>query len=135
MWERWDAISADGELNQASMVSFNHYAYGAVGAWLYQTVAGLNVDLSQPHDTQIRLTPRPGGDLTWVEAEVETAYGRLALAWRLEGEALKLEIEVPAGAVAQLAVPAGYRQSGEPASTRLGSGRHSFSLDLTPAQL
>jgi alpha-L-rhamnosidase len=128
MWERWDGIGADGSPNRASMVSFNHYAYGAVGAWLYQTVAGLNVDLSQPPDAQIVLAPQPGGGLTWAEAELETPYGRLAIAWRLEGGTLTIDAVVPPGAVAQLTIPAGFQPpAGEP-SIRLGAGEYSFRL-------
>nr|WP_328743923.1 hypothetical protein [Streptomyces sp. NBC_00285] len=44
MWERWDAIQPDGTIdveNAGMMLSFNHYAYGAVAAWLSQSVAGL----------------------------------------------------------------------------------------------
>ena len=41
IWERWDGIKPDGSFQDAGMNSFNHYAYGAIGEWLYRVVAGI----------------------------------------------------------------------------------------------
>jgi alpha-L-rhamnosidase len=86
MWERWDAIRPDGTLNlggsesnEAGMLSFNHYAYGAVAAWLHEVVAGLAVrELPEP---EIVVAPRPGGGLTWAEASLETPRGTARVRW------------------------------------------------------
>src|SRR4029453_11106207 len=59
IWERWDAIQPDGSINPGQMLSFNHYAYGAIGAWLYGTVAGLQI--IEPGWRHFRVAPRPGG--------------------------------------------------------------------------
>ncbi|HEV2364010.1 MAG TPA: family 78 glycoside hydrolase catalytic domain [Caulobacteraceae bacterium] len=128
IWERWDALRADGSVNMggfrqdASMVSFNHYAYGAVAAWLYRTVAGLDIDLTDPAEP-LSLAPRPGGGLAWAEAEAGTPYGRLAIRWELAGGELTIRADVPAGAVARFSAPEGYRAASGSLPTRLGSGR------------
>src|SRR5262249_35747020 len=60
IWERWDALRPDGTLNPASeMLSFNHYALGAVGAWLHDTVGGLQI--VEPGWRRFRIAPQPGG--------------------------------------------------------------------------
>ena len=46
------------------MNSFNHYAYGAIGAWLYNTVAGIEIDPGAPGYKHTILRPQPGGALT-----------------------------------------------------------------------
>ena len=44
IWERWDAIRADGTIFDPEMNSYNHYAYGAVCQWLFEAVAGFRPD-------------------------------------------------------------------------------------------
>ena len=48
IWERWDAIQPDGSTHPSGMNSYNHYAYGAVCQWLFESVAGFRPDPSQP---------------------------------------------------------------------------------------
>ena len=79
IWERWDAIQPDGSINPGQMLSFNHYAYGAVGAWLYGTVVGLQ--LVEPGWRRFRVAPRPGGGLDWAEASLESPLGRIDARW------------------------------------------------------
>ena len=103
MWERWDAIRPDGSLNlggsdqnEAGMLSFNHYAYGAVAAWLHEVVAGLSVrELPVP---EIVVAPRPGGGLTWAKASLDTPRGRASVHW----DADSVTTDVPAGYAAWL---------------------------------
>ena len=61
------------------MNSFNHYAYGAVGAWMYRTVAGLELDPAQPGYQHVIFRPRPGGSLTWAKARLTTPQGETAI--------------------------------------------------------
>ncbi len=73
MWERWDAIRPDGTIDTekaGTMLSFNHYAYGAVAAWLYQSVAGLRS--TTPGYRTVEVAPRPEGGLTSADATVAT---------------------------------------------------------------
>jgi alpha-L-rhamnosidase len=98
MWERWDAIRPDGSLNlgtsagnEAGMLSFNHYAYGAVAAWLHEVVAGLVVrELPEP---EIVVAPRPGGGLTWAETSLDTPRGHASVRW----DESSVTTEIPAG--------------------------------------
>ncbi len=48
IWERWDGWTHDKGFQDPSMNSFNHYAYGAIGAWMYTTVAGIDIDATKP---------------------------------------------------------------------------------------
>ena len=112
-WERWDGILPDGRINagalatnDAGMTSFNHYAYGAVGAWLYETVAGIASCEHGAGYRHISFAPRPGPGITWASAAVETPYGRAAIAWRVEANGhLSVTLDVPAGADATFAPP------------------------------
>jgi alpha-L-rhamnosidase len=131
IWERWNAVMPDPEPGEAplaenemsTMISFNHYAYGAVAAWFYNAIAGLNVDMTKAPGEQLTIAPMPGGGLTWAKASLETVYGLLAVDWKIDSGKLGVHVVVPAGAVATFAVPAGWRAD---APARLGSGTHAF---------
>ncbi|MDX3784251.1 alpha-L-rhamnosidase-related protein [Streptomyces europaeiscabiei] len=95
MWERWDAIQPDGTIdveNAGVMLSFNHYAYGAVAAWLYQSVAGLR---PAPGYRTIEIAPRPGGTLTSAEASITTPYGPASVAGSLSDSTLAVNAVLP----------------------------------------
>ncbi|MQM27078.1 alpha-L-rhamnosidase [Glycomyces albidus] len=110
VWERWDAIREDGSIHPGdmeggdSMLSFNHYAYGAVAEWLYTTAAGLAP--GAPGWTRVRFAPVPGGGLTWAAAEIDAPTGRAAIRWEL-GEDFTAELTVPPGAEAEFHPPPG----------------------------
>jgi alpha-L-rhamnosidase len=95
IWERWDGQKPDGSFQDVGMNSFNHYAYGAVGDWMYSTVAGLDFDPREPAYKHSFVRPRPGGGLTRAEASLETMYGRLASSWTLDSAAFRLTATVP----------------------------------------
>ena len=108
IWERWNA-KVDGQYYANWMNSLNHYAYGSVAAWLYDTVAGIR-DLTEENPEwrafrRFRLQPRPGGTLTSAEAKIETANGAIASSWRKEGEKLVWRFAVPEGTVAEILPP------------------------------
>lgn len=132
MWERWDAIGDDGQIfcgdmaSGASMTSFNHYAYGAVAAWLYQTVAGIAPAEEEPGYRLVRFAPQPGGGLNWARASIETPLGRSAIAWSVQADrSLAVELEIAPAAKGLFASPRGWRA---PAQNWFGSGRHVFVL-------
>jgi alpha-L-rhamnosidase len=118
IWERWDAIQPDGSINPGEMLSFNHYAYGAVGAWLYGTVAGLQQ--IEPGWRRFRVAPRPGGGLEWAEAVHESPRGRIDVRWEQRGDRFEMEVGVPPEATAEVVLPDGR-------SKTFGSGRHALS--------
>ncbi|HWC73980.1 MAG TPA: family 78 glycoside hydrolase catalytic domain, partial [Gemmatimonadales bacterium] len=102
MWERWDGIRPDSSFEDAGMNSFNHYAFGAVGNWMYRTIGGIDIDPSSPGGKRVRIAPRPGGGLTHARASLETLYGTLVSAWRLDGRQFQLNVTVPANTTAEI---------------------------------
>ncbi|WP_026409958.1 family 78 glycoside hydrolase catalytic domain [Actinomyces dentalis] len=116
-WERWDSMLPDGSINPGGMTSFNHYALGAVAAWLERTVGGLAP--AEPGYRVIEVAPVPGGGLSSAESVHRTPYGWAASAWRLGGGGrLELDVVVPVGARARVRLP------GSTAPVELGHGRH-----------
>ncbi|MBW3068480.1 family 78 glycoside hydrolase catalytic domain [Actinomyces sp. 594] len=132
-WERWDSMLPDGSINPGDMTSFNHYALGAVAAWLQRGVAGMAP--AAPGYRVIEVAPAPGGGLTHAESVHRTPYGWAAVAWRLVDEAgheitsqaaaagqgrLEVDVVVPVGASARVTLPG--REGEEP--IELSHGRH-----------
>jgi alpha-L-rhamnosidase len=107
IWERWDGWTHDKGFQTPAMNSFNHYAYGAIGAWLYSVVAGLDIDPDRPGYRHIILRPRLGGGLTHARAAFHSLYGRIESAWRLEGGRFTWDVLVPPNTTATAHVPAG----------------------------
>lgn len=105
VWERWDSMLPDGTVNPGEMTSFNHYALGAVVAWMHSTVAGLAP--ASPGWRTVRFNPRPGGGVTWTRAAHEGPYGRVAIHWSLKNGTLIVRTTVPVGSTATLELPDG----------------------------
>jgi alpha-L-rhamnosidase len=110
MWERWDAIQADGTIHagamdteadgqeDASMISFNHYAYGAVVDWIYRNLGGLAPVVTEPGYRQVKVAPRPAIGFTFAETSIDSPYGNISLNWRLDRDSrLVLDLIVPFG--------------------------------------
>lgn len=116
MWERWDGIRADGEFGPVEMNSFNHYAYGAVGDWMFRRLGGLQ--MLEPGYRKARIAPlmlHPG--VSHAKASIRTAYGLLASDWRRTPQALHLNVDVPVNTEAEIRLPCP-----EPEAAR--EGRH-----------
>jgi alpha-L-rhamnosidase len=107
IWERWDGIKPDGSFQDPGMNSFNHYAYGAIGMWMYGVVAGIRIDEARPGYKHIIFAPRPGGGLTFARASVESGYGKVASGWEIVGGKFRLKVDVPANATATVQMPGG----------------------------
>jgi alpha-L-rhamnosidase len=143
LWERWNSYSHRDGFGDATMNSFNHYAYGAVGQWMYETVAGLVPDPEHPGYRHFFVQPVPGGGLRQARAELLTAHGRCASGWRLEDQALIIEAEVPEGTTATVVFPSGTPANifwqgtslekiaikrGPQTALRVGPGSHRFCI-------
>ena len=89
IWERWDGQKPDGSFQTTEMNSFNHYAYGAIGDWMYRVMAGIEIDEAAPGYKHVLIQPRPGGGFTSVKASHETPYGKVASAWTLDGRPVR----------------------------------------------
>lgn len=105
IWERWDGWTDDNGFQDAAMNSFNHYAYGAIGAWLYNTVAGIEIDATQPGYKHIIVRPQPGGELTRATARLKTLYGEVVSEWKIERQGFSLTVVVPANTTATVHLP------------------------------
>ncbi len=103
MWERWNSMRPDSTFAPPSMTSFNHYAYGAIGNWLYGNVAGLQA--AAPGYHQITVRPQPGGGFTQATAQLETVYGPASAGWHTSANQLTLNVTVPPNATATVYVP------------------------------
>ncbi|MFD1613193.1 family 78 glycoside hydrolase catalytic domain [Sphingomonas tabacisoli] len=134
IWERWDAIQPGGDIHSgamssgggSSMISFNHYAYGSVGSWLYRSLAGI-VPL-EPGYQMIAFAPQPGNDIVWAEASIDTQFGAAGIRWDRAGDALRLRIDLPPGACGKVFAPAGWVLPDGSAGSRFLSGRHELTL-------
>jgi alpha-L-rhamnosidase len=104
MWERWNSIRADGEFGPVDMNSFNHYAYGAVGDWMFGHIGGLQ--MLEPGYKKSRIAPLVGhGGLSLAKASLKTPYGILRSDWTFENGRLQLAIEVPVNTTAEVVIP------------------------------
>jgi alpha-L-rhamnosidase len=105
IWERWDGIKPDGSFQDAGMNSFNHYAYGAVGEWMYSTLAGLGVDDGAPGYKHVIIAPRPGGTIMSARARHHSMYGPVSSAWEGKAGRFTLSVELPPNATATVVLP------------------------------
>ena len=104
MWERWDGMKVDGTFATPEMNSFNHYAYGSVGDWLYTTVAGIDSDFNEPAYKHIIFRPLPNKSLGYAKARILTENGEVISAWEYTGNGneCKFSFTIPAGSHATL---------------------------------
>jgi alpha-L-rhamnosidase len=147
MWERWNSIMPDGSFGPVDMNSFNHYAYGAVGDWMFQNIGGLSA--IDPGYKRSRIAPAPGGGLTEGSGSLKTVYGLLSSKWSTHNGALDLKVTVPVNTIAEVHVPSKTRwavtEGGRPADAakgvrflrmedgaavfEVGSGSYGFGVD------
>ncbi|WP_370678290.1 family 78 glycoside hydrolase catalytic domain [Pleomorphomonas sp. PLEO] len=144
IWERWDAIQADGSVFDPSMNSYNHYAYGAVCQWLFEEVAGLRPDEVEPGFRHIVFEPAIIPALSPVAAAHDVAAGRIEAGWRIDGDTVTWETVVPDGARGTLIVPTEAQNvilDGKPVTSAsvqdkqrlaVGSGRHVVTFTVAP---
>jgi len=123
IWERWDGWTPEKGFQSKGMNSFNHYAYGAVGAWMYRTVAGLDLDPADPGYHHVIFRPRPGGTITWAEASLQTLFGTAAIRWELKEGNFLVDLTVPQESRGTLSLPEGFAAE---IPESLPPGAHSF---------
>jgi len=138
IWERWDGIKPDGSFQNKGMNSFNHYAYGAIGDWMYKHITGIRPHEDAPGYKEFTLAPQPGGGLDHARASLETGYGTIVSAWQRNGNQMTMNVEVPANTRAQLiffqAKPQSIKDGrGKPMQaddTWIGSGKYQFTWEI-----
>jgi alpha-L-rhamnosidase len=150
IWERWDGQKPDGTFQDVGMNSFNHYAYGAIGEWLYTYVAGIQIDEKLPGYKHFLLAPHPGGRLTNANATFKSIHGEIKSAWKIENGNMVYEVKVPANTTATVTLPTAAldkvtvnaaslkddkaksaQQAGKAVTLKLGSGDYKFSYAIS----
>jgi len=107
MWERWNSWTPDAGFGDVNMNSFNHYAYGAIGRWMYDTVAGLALDPARPGYRHVLIAPQPGGGLTHARATIRSIRGPIASGWTIDGATVRVEVSLPPNVTATVTLPDG----------------------------
>lgn len=110
VWERWDGLNEDGVCpisndGTDNMISFNHYAFGAVGDFLYRRVAG--IEPVEGGYKKFKIAPLVGGGLTSANASVNTPYGTASVSWKKDSDNFTIEVSVPVGTNCELVMPSG----------------------------
>ena len=101
MWEHWDGLKADGSMWSKDMNSFNHYAYGAVGEWMFNVCAGINPDEENPGFRRIHFRPLTDERMGYVKASIRTERGVVGSQWRyMDDGSVRYTFTVPAGCTA-----------------------------------
>jgi alpha-L-rhamnosidase len=103
IWERWNGILPNGDFETAEMNSFNHYAYGAIGDWLYHKVVG--IETVGAGYKMIRIAPMFVPGLTHAKGTLRTMYGDVVSSWRCEDHTITVDISIPANCTAQIHLP------------------------------
>ncbi len=111
IWERWDGWSAERGFQSAWMNSFNHYALGSVGEWLYRFILGIELAPGAAGFDELVVRPHAGGGLTWARGSYESVRGPVAVGWRVDGGSFSLRVTLPAGVRASVRVPSADAQS------------------------
>ena len=105
IWERWNSYMLDKGMGPQGMNSFNHYAYGCVCEWMWETMAGISADTSEPGFKRIIMKPIPDKRLEFVNAEYNSAAGIIKSSWKYEGDQWIWDFTIPEGAVALVTLP------------------------------
>jgi len=105
IWERWDGEKPDSTFETPGMNSFNHYAYGAIGDFMYRDIAGIDTYEDFPGYKKIRIKPHPGGNFSFVNASLKTYYGVVSADWKINGKEFALDVEIPANTRALICLP------------------------------
>lgn len=146
IWERWDGQKPDSSFQTPGMNSFNHYAYGAIGDWMYRVMVGLDTYEDGPGYKHIKIRPQIGGGFANASATLQTYYGTLSSGWKVEKDKIRMEVEIPANTTATVFIPTtglqGITENGQPLASaeglkttgfndgyaiiELGSGKYQF---------
>ncbi|CAN5447537.1 family 78 glycoside hydrolase catalytic domain [soil metagenome] len=106
IWERWDGWTKEKGFQDPGMNSFNHYSFGAIGSWMYKTVAGLGYE-DLTHYKVLRVEPKMGGGLKSASATYHSIRGDVKVSWKLTDGEFRMLVVVPPNCHANVALPVG----------------------------
>jgi alpha-L-rhamnosidase len=104
IWERWDGQKTDSTFQDPGMNSFNHYAYGAIGDWMYRIAAG--IETMGPGYKHIVIQPHPSKRLSYAKASFESSYGTIVSGWERKDGKILVSVKIPANTYATIILPA-----------------------------
>ena len=123
MWERWNSYTFEYGMGPSSMNSFNHYAYGCVCQWIWESAAGISADVASPGFKHIIMKPVLDKRLGSLEAEYQSAAGLIKSAWKYEGDSWTWDFTIPEGATASVTLPGETEAREYPAGSYSVSGK------------
>ena len=126
IWERWDGIKPDGSFQNTKMNSFNHYAYGAIGNWMYSTIGGIRMDSQIPAYKKCYIAPVIGEGLSEAKVSFESMYGLIESSWKLKDGHVHIMLTIPPNTSATVVLP---NHSEEGKEIELGSGEYEFDYE------
>jgi alpha-L-rhamnosidase len=110
IWERWDGLNEDGvcpigDDGTDLMISYNHYASGAVGDFLYRRIAG--IEAKSPGYKRFMIKPIVSDKIKWARGAVRTPFGEIVSDWNIKGDTYTISVNVPVGCECELYMPDG----------------------------
>ena len=121
IWERWNSYTIDKGFGDVNMNSFNHYAYGAVGEWLYQYMAGIKPGEAGGF-THFTVSPIPTEKLDFVHCQYDSPCGTIISNWKWKESTWLAHIEVPVDTIATVTLPNG-------ATYTVSTGSYDYELE------
>ncbi len=119
IWERWNSYMKEKGMGPKGMNSFNHYAYGCVCQWIWQTCAGIASDPAQPGFKHIVMRPQPDRRLGYLEASYQSAAGLIKSSWHYQDDLWVWDVSIPQGSTATVCLPDGRKEE-------IGAGNYTF---------
>lgn len=139
IWEHWDGMKPDGTMWSPGMNSFNHYAYGAIGEWMYRVMAGIEADEENPGFKHCIYEPHIGGNLDSTEGSYHSIYGEHKIRWQTDGKQVTMTVEIPVNTTAQIRLfeaqevlkddGLSFVQKGEYLAAEAGSGSYTIRFE------
>ena len=124
IWERWNSYTLENGMGPKGMNSFNHYAYGCVCEWIWETAAGIASDPVCPGFKHIIMKPVPDKRLGSLDAEYNSAAGLIKSSWKFDGDLWTWTFTVPENARASVTLP------GDESSVEFNSGTYTLTKKL-----
>lgn len=105
IWERWNSYTIEKGMGEADMNSFNHYAYGCVCQWMWNTMAGIQADPAAPGFRHIIMKPVPDKRIGSLKARYVSAAGEIRSEWKYDGDRCIWNFTIPEGSTATVTLP------------------------------
>lgn len=122
IWERWNGWTPEDGFADPGMNSFAHYAFGAVGQWMFENIGGIRAD--KEGFEQIIIRPSTGGNLKFARTAYSSIRGMIESQWHLKGNDFRLKLSIPANTSAMVYVltvdPQTVTEGGKPAEKAEG---------------